>query len=121
MKKQFKDALHRYKVEAFKVSHHGPEAEALDKEVQTHAKEILDNSYHFDFHQFHQDASPATIASFDRIRHFTTEALLPPVVEKLVRRVLVLERQHSQLVSLLDELLEIISEDEKNTPARAAR
>lgn len=121
MKKQFKDALHRYKVEAFKVSHHGPEAEALHKEIQAQTKDVLDNAYHFDFHQFHQDASPATIASFDRIRHFTLEALLPPVVEKLVRRVVVLEKQHSQLVQLLDEILELLSEDEAQTSAKAAR
>ena len=36
MKKQFKDALHRYKVEAFKVSHHGPEAEAKADVVWIH-------------------------------------------------------------------------------------
>ena len=83
-------------------------------------KEALDNAYHFDFHKFHQDASPATIASFDRIRHFTTEAILPPVVEKLMRRIVVLEKQHAQLVDLLDDLLEMLSEEEA-APAKVAR
>jgi hypothetical protein len=120
VKKQFKDALHRYKVEAFKVSHHGPEADALERDIGHHTKEALDNAYHFDFHKFHQDASPATIASFDRIRHFTTEAILPPVVEKLMRRIVVLEKQHSQLVDLLDDLLEMLSEDDVS-PIKVAR
>ena len=120
MKKQFKDALHRYKVEAYKVSHHGPEADALTREIAAHTKEALDNAYHFDFHKFHQDASPATVASFDRIRHFTTEAILPPVVEKLMHRIVVLEKQHAQLVNLLDQVLEMLSEDEV-APAKLAR
>lgn len=121
MKKQFKDALHRYKVEAFKISHHGPAADQLTQEVLAQTREALANAYHFDFHQFHQDPSPATIASFDRIRHFTLEALLPPVVEKLLRRIMVLEKQQNQLVQFLDEILELLSEDEEVQAKKAAR
>jgi hypothetical protein len=109
MKKQFKDALHRYKVEAFKISHHGTEVENLAKEILDHTGQALQNAYHY---HFHEDPSANRVETFNMIKRFTLEALMPPVLEKVMRRIVVLEKQHSQLVKLLDELLEIMSEDD---------
>ena len=115
MKKKFKDALHRYKVEAFKISHQAGEIEDLSKEILDHTSLTLENAYKY---HFHQDPSPHRIETLNMIKHFTLEALLPPVLEKVMRRVVVLEKQNSQLVKLLDELLELLSEDEPATKAR---
>ena len=46
------------------------------------------------------------------IKNFTLEALMPPVIEKVMRRVVVLEKQYEALVGLVDELLEVLSDDE---------
>lgn len=110
MKKKFKDALHHYKVEAFKISHPGGEVEDLSKEILEHTEQALHNAYTY---HFHQDPSPHRIETMNLIKHFTLEALLPPVLEKVMRRVVVLEKQNVLLVRLLDELLELMSEDDK--------
>ena len=105
MKKKLKDALHRYKVESFKLSHHGLDvADILD------ATQIaLQNAYHL---HFEKDASPQRIETFRMVKTFVTEALLPPVVEKVMRRITAVEKQQVQLVALLDELMQLLSEDE---------
>lgn len=110
MKKQLKDALHRYKVEAFKISHHGVEVEDVSKEILDHTGEALENAYHF---HFHKDPNPHRVETFQMVKTFVLEALLPPVVEKMMRRITVLEKQNSHMVRLLDELMEILSEDER--------
>ncbi|MGE3175012.1 MAG: hypothetical protein AB7O97_20455 [Planctomycetota bacterium] len=115
MKKQLKDALHRYKVEAFKISHHGMEVEDVSKEILDHTGEALENAYHF---HFHKDPNPARVETYQMVKKFVLEALLPPVVEKMMRRITALEKQQQQMIVLLDELMEALSEDEPK--ARAA-
>lgn len=110
MRKKFKDLLHNYKVEAFKVSHNTEQLEAITNEILHHTEEALNNAYHY---HFHQDPDPKRIETFNMIRNFTLESLLPPVVEKIMRRVVVLEHQHSELVQLFDGILEVLSEDEE--------
>lgn len=108
MKKQFKDALHRYKVEAFKISHHGPEVDEISREILDHTAQALQNAYHF---HFDKDTNPQRVETFQLIKSVTLETLLPPVIEKVMRRITVLEKQNAQLVKLLDELLEAVSEE----------
>jgi hypothetical protein len=115
VKKKLKDALHRYKVEAFKISHHPEEVADLSREILLHTEEALQNAYHY---HFHTDPNPHRIEVFNMVKAFVLEALLPPVVEKLMRRITVLERQNAQMIKLLDELMEVLSEDEQ--PARRA-
>lgn len=117
MKKKFKDALHRYKVEAFKMSHHGAEVESVSREILQHTEQALQNAYHY---HFRGDPEPTKVETYNMVRSFVLESLMPPVLEKVMRRIVVLEHQHTQLVKLLDELLELMSDDEK-TQAQAGR
>ncbi|MHC5071608.1 MAG: hypothetical protein ACYTGO_14095, partial [Planctomycetota bacterium] len=55
---------------------------------------------------------PEHIETFNLIKNYTLEALLPPVVEKIMRRVSNLEKQHGALVALVDQILEELSEDD---------
>ena len=116
MKQKLKDALHRYKVEAFKISHHGMDVGEVSREILDHTGEALQNAYHF---HFHKDPNPQRIEIFHMVKAVVLEALLPPVVEKMMRRITALEKQNAQMVRLLDELMEALSEDEPKT--RAAR
>ena len=116
MKKQLKEALHRYKVEAFKISHHGVEIAEVSKEILAHTDEALENAYSY---HFKRDPNPERVETFQLVKRFVLEAILPPVVEKMMRRITVLERQNAQMVLLLDELMEILSEDDEKS-ARAA-
>ncbi len=51
------------------------------------------------------------------INNYTREAVLPPVVEKLVLRQLVLEKRVEALVHLMEQMLEAISAGAEETPA----
>ncbi|HLU37935.1 MAG TPA: hypothetical protein VK081_01030 [Planctomycetota bacterium] len=108
MKKAFRDLFHRYKVESFKVSHSHDSVEEITKEILSFTEEALNNAYHF---HFHQDPDPSRIETFNMIKHYTMEALLPPVVEKLTRRLVTLEKQHHALVKLVGDLLEVLSDE----------
>ena len=107
MKKKFKDLLHEYKVEAFKISHN-EQSDELREEIHQFTEETLKGAYHF---QFHQDPDPQRMVTFNLIKNFMLEALLPPVMERVTRRLIVLEKQHVELVKLVDEILEALSDD----------
>ncbi len=108
MKKQLKDALHRYKVETFKISHMSAEEQKeVAREILEHTAQVLQNAYHF---QLDQSTSPHRVETFQMIKAVTLETLLPPVVEKLMKRITVLEHQNTHLVKLLDELMEVLSD-----------
>ena len=111
MKKQLKDALHNFKIEAFKMTHQSVEEQAdVSKEIIDHTAEALDNAYHFHFDK-NTDASPHRVETFQLIKSVALETILPPVVEKLMRRITVLEHTNARIVRLLDELMEALSED----------
>ncbi len=108
MKKKLKDALHRYKVETFKMTHVTAEEQDVAREILEHTAQALQNAYHF---HFDKSTSPHRVETFQLIKSVALETLLPPVVEKIMRRITVLEHQNMHLVKLLDELMEALSED----------
>ena len=109
MKKKLKDALHRYKVDAFKMTHvDAEEKNEVAREILEHTAQALQNAYHF---HFDKSTSPNRIETFQMIKSVALETLLPPVVEKIMRRITVLEHQNAHLVKLLDELMEALSEE----------
>ncbi len=109
MKQQFKQLLHHYKVEAFKISHSHDSVQEAAREILKFSEEALNNEYHY---HFHTDPDPKRIETFKMIKNYTLEALLPPVLEKLVWRISVLEKQHEELVKLFGEVLETLSDDD---------
>lgn len=109
MKKQFKALLHHYKVEAFKISHSNEQIEGLAKEIEQFTEQVLNNSYHY---HFRQDPDPARIETINIIKNFVLEAIVPPVLDKVMHRMFVLERQHAELVNLVGNILETLSADD---------
>ena len=111
MKKKLKDALHSFKIEAFKLSHHGAlEQEDVAKEIQANAAAALDNEYHFHFDD-EKGASPERVETFQLVKSVALDTILPPVVDKLMRRITVLEHTNKSMIKLLDELMEALSEE----------
>lgn len=109
MKKKLKDALHRFKVETFRMSHQGIEQQQeVASEILEHTAQALQNAYHF---HLDKDTPPHRVEMFQMIKSVALETLLPPVVEKLMRRITVLEHQHQSMIKLLDELMEALSEE----------
>lgn len=111
MKKKFAEALKTYKKEVFRIEHDPEELRTLTRDALQFTEDALDNAYHYHFHKL-PDASRAEVINM--INNYTLEALLPPIVEKISKRQLLLERKVDLLVGLLEEALERISEsDEK--------
>ena len=114
MKKKFHDLLHQYKVEAFKLAHNKQVDEELSKEVKLFIEHALNDEFHY---HFHKEPSPERLETIQMIKNFTVEALLPPVIDQVMRRVVALEKQHILLVKLVDGLLEVLSHDPANSHA----
>ena len=111
MKPKFADALKLYRKEVFKVDHDPEELRSLTREALNFTEDALDNAYHYHFHKL-PDATRAEVINM--INNYTLEALLPPIVEKISKRQLVLERKMELLVQLLEQALERIGDgDEK--------
>lgn len=106
MRKKFQALLHAYKVEAFKISHNNECVEERTRDILAFTEQALNNAYHY---HFHNEPDPQRVKTLTMVKNFTLEAILPPVVEKLVQRIAVLERQHEAMVGLVDNILEELS------------
>ena len=108
MKKKFRELLHDYKVNAFKLTHDHDAIQEVAKETLHYTEETLKNQYHYHFHRL-PDANRAEIINM--INNYVREAILPPLVESLVRRQIRLEKRFDALQGMTRELLEILSEE----------
>ena len=106
MRKKFQDLLHQYKLEVFHNEHDKKSVEEIAAECMHTTEEILEEKFHYHFHKL-PDANRAEIINM--INNYTREAVLPPVVEQLVHRQVVLEKRFEALVHLLEQLFETLS------------
>ena len=114
MRKKFHDLLHHYKVDAFKISHNNESVAERTQEILKFTEEALSNEYHY---HFHEKPDAAQMETLTMVKNFTLEAILPPVLEKLVQRIIVLEQQHEAMVGLVDKILEALSESSSSENA----
>lgn len=110
MHKKFQELLHRYKVEVFNVDHNKRDVQTLTQECLHITEDVLSQKYHYHFHKL-PDANRAEIINM--INSYTREAILPPVVERLVQRQMKLEKRFEALVGLTEQLLEVLSEPQQ--------
>jgi hypothetical protein len=117
VQKKFQDLLHRHKVHVFHQEHDKQNVEQLTRECLHITEDVLQQKYHYHFHKL-PDANRAEIINM--IQSYVREAILPPVIEKLVARQVRLEHRFEALQSFQKELLEILSADghEKPTAVR---
>lgn len=115
MQKKFKDILHRYKVEVFHREHDKSSADELTKQCLHVTEDVLRQTYHFHFHKL-PDANRAEIINM--INNYVREAILPPVVEKLVERQMKLERRLEALLNMNREVLEVLSDEREASGAK---
>ena len=106
MKKQYQELLHQYKVEVFRKEHDQKSVSEITNECLHVTEDVLKQKYHYHFHEL-ADADRAEIINM--INNYTREAILPPVIEKLVSRQIRLERRFNALVGLTEQLLELLS------------
>ena len=107
MHRKFEKLLHEYKVEVFHADHDKQTCDEIAAECLQVTDEVLKQNYRYHFHQL-PDANRAEIINM--ISNYTREALLPPVVEKLVERQLHMEKRMDAIVHLTVRILEALSE-----------
>jgi hypothetical protein len=103
---KFKALLHDYKLEVFHNEHDKKSIAELTSECMDLTGEILEEKFHYHFHKL-PDAGRAEIINM--INNYTREALLPPIVEKIVQRQVILEKRLEALVHLNEKVLETLS------------
>ncbi len=104
---QFKELLHDYKRNVFQLAHHKKDVESITKECMHITEDVLQQHYRFHFHKL-PDANRAEIINM--ISSYVRDAILPPVVQKMVERHVVLERRVEALEKLLAASLEALSQ-----------
>ena len=112
MHRKFKDLLHAYKRDVFRLEHHQKDVDSITQECMALCEDVLAQKYHYHFHKL-PDANRAEIINM--INNYTREAILPPVVEKLVERQVLLERRMSALQNLIEQTLEALSQPALST------
>jgi len=110
VKQKFAEAFKTFKKEVYKVEHDPSELDSLTKDALNITEDALDNAYHYHFHKL-PDASRAEVINM--VNNYTLEALLPPIVEKISKRQLLLERKLDLLVSLMEDALDRIGDDDE--------
>lgn len=108
MHRRFKELLHEYKKEVFHAEHDRGSVSAITSECLHETDEVLQQKYHYHFHKL-PDANRAEIINM--INNYTREAILPPVIDKLVRRQLVLEKRLDAFLHMIERLLEEFSQE----------
>ena len=108
MQKKFQELLHQYKLEVFHNEHDKKSTEEITTECLHLTEEILEDKFHYHFHKL-PDADRAEIINM--INNYTREAVLPPVIEKVVERQIFLEKRFDALLHLTEQILEVLSTD----------
>lgn len=106
MHKKFQNLLHDFKVDMFHREHDKQSLEEITNQCLAISEEVLQQNYRYHFHKL-PDANRAEIINM--INNYTREALLPPVVEQLVKRQVVLERRFDALLGLVEKTLATLS------------
>jgi len=104
--RKFKKLLHDYKVELFHEEHDN--VEAFTEKCMHIADDVLSQKFNYHFHKL-PDANRAEIINM--INNYTREAILPPVVEKIVERQVHCEQRIKAMEHLIVNALEALSED----------
>lgn len=106
MHRKFKDLLHTYKRDVFQLEHHQKDVDDITKECMTVCDDVLAQKYSYHFHKL-PDANRAEIINM--INNYTREAILPPIIEKLVHRQVIMEKRFAALVEFMEQMLEVLS------------
>ncbi len=114
LKDQFRQLLHDYKKEVFHAEHDRSSVDEITAECLHITEDVLQQKYSYHFHKL-PDADRAEIINM--ISNYTREAILPPIVEAVVRRQVIQDKKINALVHLVEQLFEAVSGDPAGAPA----
>jgi len=116
VQRKLKELLHDHKRNVFQLAHHQKDVDTITRECMHITEDVLQQNYNYHFHRL-PDANRAEIINM--ISNYMREAVLPPVVNKLAERQIVLEHRVAALEELLAASLELISGDTSAQGSRA--
>lgn len=116
MHETFRQLLHEYKKEVFHAEHEKGNVADIAAECLHLTEDVLQKDYHYHFHKL-PDANRAEIINM--INNYTREAILPPLVEALVRRQVIQDKKIAALVHLVEQLFELLSTSGAAHPAES--
>lgn len=108
MHRKFKAILHDYKKEVFHAQHDRSSLEEMTSEVLLATQDVMREKFTYHFHKL-PDADRAEIINM--INNYVREAILPPVVEKLLQGQLLQERRIDAIEHMMNQILEVLSQD----------
>ncbi len=108
MQDTFRNLLHEYRVETFKATHSPDQTKERTEEALKICREALHQVYKFHFHNV-PDAQKAELLNL--VHDYAVEALLPPIIERIIERELVLEKKHALGMKLVEQILEALSNE----------
>jgi hypothetical protein len=114
--RKLKELLHDYKRNVFQLAHHQKDVEGITRDCMHITDDVLQQNFTYHFHKL-PDANRAEIINM--ISNYMREAVLPPVVNKLAERHVVLERRVEALEKLLAASLEALSEPQVTQGSRS--
>lgn len=106
MHRKFKELLHDYKREIFQLEHHQKDVGSITQECMDVCEDVLSQKYSYHFHKL-PDANRAEIINM--INNYTREAILPPVVERIVEREILLQHRIEALEKMIGRMLDMLS------------
>jgi hypothetical protein len=106
---KFKELLHQYKLEVFHNEHDKRSVEEITTECLHVTEDVLKQKTHYQFHGV-PDATRAEWVNL--INNYVREAILPPVIEKLVERQMRLELRFEAMLQMQHDMLEVLSQDQ---------
>ena len=108
MQRKFQDILHKYKLDLFHAQHDKKTAEEISSEVLFWTDDVLKQKLSYHFHSL-PDASRVEIINM--INNYVREAVLPPVVEKIVKRQVLVEKRVQAMEHMMTQILEALSNE----------
>ncbi len=107
MHRKFSDLLHGYKRDVFRIQHEQQDVDSITTECMSICEDVLEQKYTYHFHKL-PDADRAEIINM--INNYTREAILPPVVERIVNRQVILEHRMAAMENFIANMLEVLSQ-----------
>ena len=108
MHRKFKSILHDYKKEVFHAQHDRSSLEELTSEVLVATQDVMREKFSYHFHKL-PDADRAEIINM--INNYVREAILPPVVEKILHGQVLQDRRIDAIEHMMSQILEVLSQD----------
>jgi hypothetical protein len=115
---KFQELFHRFKVQSFHREHDKESVEQLTKQCLHITEDVLQQKYRYHFNKL-PDASRVEIINM--INSYVREAILPPVIEKMVERQVKLELRVQAMLDMQREMLEILSQEQSTSAKGSAK